>query len=94
MATSDLAVAVDGADVLIICSPHQFVRGICKGLQATGKVGAGGSVSMVDGMEGTQAGGRARGERRDAWRVFFHCSQTQLRCSCSPGFTINQQPAS
>ena len=40
VAVPDLEAAVDGADVLIICAPHQFVRGICKQLQASGKVSA------------------------------------------------------
>ena len=38
VAVPDLETAVDGADILIICAPHQFVRGICKQLQASGKV--------------------------------------------------------
>ena len=39
---AELDTVVDGADVIIICAPHQFVRGICKQLEASGKVGAGG----------------------------------------------------
>ena len=42
VAMAELDSVVDGADVLIICAPHQFVRGICKQLEASGKVGAGG----------------------------------------------------
>ena len=42
VAMAELDTVVDGADVLIICAPHQFVRGICKQLEASGKVCAGG----------------------------------------------------
>ena len=49
---SELSDVVDGADVIIICAPHQFVRGICKQLEASGKVGAG----LVDVIDATGAG--------------------------------------
>ena len=52
-AMADLETVVDGADVLIMCAPHQFVRGICKQLQASGKVGDGGCLHCgYDGRHG------------------------------------------
>ena len=40
VAVPDLSEVVDGADILIICTPHQFIRGLMKQLQASGKVRA------------------------------------------------------
>uniref|UniRef100_A0A7D7QY02 Glycerol-3-phosphate dehydrogenase [NAD(+)] n=1 Tax=Chlamydomonas raudensis TaxID=284013 RepID=A0A7D7QY02_9CHLO len=49
VANPDLISAVSDADVIILCAPHQFVRGICK--QLAGKVKPGAiAVSLIKGM--------------------------------------------
>lgn len=49
IACPDLIQTVEGADLLILCSPHQFVRGICK--QLAGKVKPGAiAISLIKGM--------------------------------------------
>ncbi|KAG1681299.1 hypothetical protein FOA52_007345 [Chlamydomonas sp. UWO 241] len=49
VANPDLLSAVADADVLILCAPHQFVRGICKTLAGKVKRGAI-AVSLIKGM--------------------------------------------
>ena len=62
-AMADLETVVDGADVLIMCAPHQFVRGICKQLQASGKVSDSGRLHRecdgvgMDALTGLRQGG-------------------------------------
>lgn len=49
VADPDLASAVKGADILVLCAPHQFVRAICK--QLAGRVAPGAiAVSLTKGM--------------------------------------------
>ncbi|KAG1665202.1 hypothetical protein FOA52_002603 [Chlamydomonas sp. UWO 241] len=49
VANPDLVSTVADADVIIMCAPHQFVRGICK--QLAGKVKPGAiAVSLIKGM--------------------------------------------
>lgn len=48
-ACPDLVATVEDADILIICAPHQFIRGICKQLKGRVKPGAI-AISLIKGM--------------------------------------------
>ncbi len=50
-AVATLEEAVQGADLLVFCTPHQFMKGICK--QLLGKVGRGVREGRGAGCEGS-----------------------------------------
>ncbi len=54
-AVTSLEEAVKGADLLVFCAPHQFMKGICKQLLGKVKPGAA-AISLIKGMRVTPEG--------------------------------------
>ncbi len=54
-AVTSLEEAVKGADLLVICTPHQFIKGVCKQLLGKIKPGAA-AISLTKGLRVTPEG--------------------------------------
>ncbi len=79
-ANSDLGAVVEGADIIVMCAPHQYVRSICK--QVAGKVRGGGGRQAGEPGEpgGCILGSWVRGLGRSP-----HCHADMYVCTSYKG---------